>query len=314
MTTAIATDLNKSKSKSERSTSPTALIINRFFQHRAGVLGGAFLLLLIITCFCAPLIQSWIGHDPFEVNFFTRYQPVSAEFWLGSDELGRDVFLRLLYAGQISLAFGFVTAVFTAIVGTSLGIISGYFGGKVDGFIMRWADFTLSLPVLPLLIVVAAIDLEKLGISEELARSDAFTVGRLTVILCLFGWPLTARLVRSGTLSVREREYVKAAQGYGASSFRIITRHVLPNVLSPVIVATTMGIGLVILTEAALSFLGFGIQPPTPSWGNMLTNAKESIWQSPTLAIFPGLAIVVTVMAFNFLGDALQDALDPKSK
>nr|WP_269808771.1 ABC transporter permease [Enterovibrio nigricans] len=208
---------------------------------------------------------------------------------------------------------GLVSAFATAIVGTLVGVCAGYFGGKLDAILMRVADFTLSLPTLPLMIVLAAVDMNKLGLPQSWVQSENASFIRIIIIVALFGWPITARLVRSGTLSVRERDYVKAVVGYGASPWRIMRRHILPNVLSPVIIATTMAVGGVILLESALSFLGLGIQPPTPSWGNMLQNAQEVIWQSPGLAIYPGVAILSTVMAFNFLGDALQDALDPKS-
>ncbi|OEF53012.1 NAD synthetase [Enterovibrio norvegicus] len=294
-------------------SSPWMLVWHRFCQHKAGLISAVFVFLLTLLCFSAPLLADWFGHDPFEVDFMTRFEPVSDTHWLGADELGRDVFLRLLYGGQVSLAVGAVAAFATAILGTLVGVFAGYFGGKLDAVLMRIADFTLSLPTLPLMIVLAAVDLSKLGLPESWAQGENASFIRIIVIVALFGWPTTARLVRSGTLSVRERDYVKAAIGYGASPWRIIRRHVLPNVLSPVIIATTMALGGVILLESALSFLGLGIQPPMPSWGNMLQNAQEVIWQSPGLAIYPGVAILLTVMAFNFLGDALQDALDPKA-
>ncbi|NNN82856.1 ABC transporter permease [Vibrio sp. A8-1] len=299
--------------KAQPSVSPWRLVWSRFKRHKAGVVSAIFVVLLVILCFSASLIARWMGHDPFDVNFFARLEPASSTHWLGTDELGRDVFLRLLYGGQISLMVGAVAAFATAIIGSLIGVCAGYFGGKVDAILMRIADFTLSLPTLPLMIVLAAVDLRKLGLPDEWVQGDTISLLRIIVIVALFGWPTTARLVRSGTLSVREREYVKAAVGYGASSARIIRKHVLPNVLSPVIISTTMALGGVILLESALSFLGLGIQPPLPSWGNMLQNAQEMIWQSPGLAIYPGVAILFTVMAFNFLGDALQDALDPKA-
>ncbi|RXJ74234.1 NAD synthetase [Veronia nyctiphanis] len=314
MTTITSASAATEQPKSKKALTPRQLMFNRLLQHKVGVAGGIFILFLLIICVSAPLFSSFLGNDAFEVSFFSRYEPAGAEFWLGADELGRDVFLRLLYAGQISLGFAVVTALFMSIIGTTIGICAGYFGGKTDSVLMRFADFVLSLPGLPVLIVLSAIDPEKLGVPADIARSDFFAVAKLTIIFCILGWPQTARLVRAGTLSVREREYVKAAVGYGASSVTIIFRHVLPNVISPVIVATTMGVGGVILGEAALSFLGMGIQPPTPSWGNMLNNAKETIWQAPGLAIYPGIAITMTVMAINFFGDALQDAIDPKSQ
>ncbi|MDD1782809.1 ABC transporter permease [Enterovibrio sp. ZSDZ35] len=293
--------------------SPWYLVWKRFCRHKAGLVSGIFILVLAILCLSAPLLAAWFGHDPFAVDFFVRLEPAGSQYWLGTDELGRDVFLRLLYGGQISLAVGTVAAFATAVLGTLIGACAGYFGGKADALLMRIADFTLSLPTLPLMIVLAAVDLSKMGLPQSWVQGENASFIRIIVIVALFGWPATARLVRSGTLSVRERDYVKAAIGYGASPWRVIRKHILPNVLSPVIIATTMAVGGVILLESALSFLGLGIQPPMPSWGNMLQNAQDVIWQSPGLAIYPGIAILLTVMAFNFLGDALQDALDPKS-
>jgi peptide/nickel transport system permease protein len=172
----------------------------------------------------------------------------------------------------------------------------------------------IALPLLPLLIVLAAVDLGKLGVPAAIAQSESASLYRILLIIALVGWTTVARLVRGATLSVRERDYVRAAVALGARPLRIMTRHILPNVVSPIIVATTLSVGYVILTESVLSFLGLGIQPPLPSWGNMLTNAQELIWQAPALAIYPGLLIFVTVIAFNFLGDGLQDALDPRAE
>ena len=179
---------------------------------------------------------------------------------------------------------------------------------------MRLTDAVIALPLLPLLIVLAAVDLSKLGVPASLAQSEAASLYRILLIVALVGWTTVARLVRGTTLSVRERDFVRAAVAQGAGPLRIMLRHILPNVVSPIIVATTLSVGNVILTESVLSFLGLGIQPPLPSWGNMLTNAQELIWQAPALAIYPGLLIFVTVIAFNFLGDGLQDALDPRAE
>jgi peptide/nickel transport system permease protein len=179
---------------------------------------------------------------------------------------------------------------------------------------MRLTDAVIALPLLPLLIVLAAVDLGKIGVPASIAQSESASLYRILLIVALVGWTTVARLVRGATLSVRERDYVRAAVALGARPLRIMLRHVLPNVVSPIIVATTLSVGYVILTESVLSFLGLGIQPPLPSWGNMLTNAQELIWQAPALAVYPGLLIFVTVIAFNFLGDGLQDALDPRAE
>ncbi len=178
---------------------------------------------------------------------------------------------------------------------------------------MRLVDSVIALPLLPLLIVMAAVDLTKLGIPQSVADSGSASLWRIVLLVALVGWTTTARLVRGTVLSLKAREYVRAAEALGAGPLRILRRHILPNALSPVIVATTLSVGNVILIESVLSFLGLGIQPPLPSWGNMLTGAQETIWSAPMLAVWPGLAIFVTVIAANFLGDGLQDALDPRT-
>jgi peptide/nickel transport system permease protein len=179
---------------------------------------------------------------------------------------------------------------------------------------MRITDGVIALPLLPLLIVLAAIDLEKIGLPEELVYSEDISFYRIILIVALVGWTTVARLVRGATLSIKEREFIMAAEGIGAGHLHIMFNHILPNLISPIIVAVTLSVGNVILLESVLSFLGLGIQPPMPSWGNMLTNAQELIWEAPKLAFYPGMLIFITVICFNFLGDGLQDALDPKAE
>jgi peptide/nickel transport system permease protein len=276
----------------------------------------ASLLVLVViaaACAAAPLFEDWLGTTAAAQDLFGRFEPPSAKHWLGTDALGRDVFLRLLHGGRVSLIVGLVTAIFAACIGTLVGLVAGFYRGRVDAILMRLTDIVIALPLLPLLIVLAAVDLSKLGISPDLAYSESAALYRIVLIIALVGWPTVARLVRASTLSVRTRTYVTAATALGVGDAAILARHILPNVLSPVIIATTLSIGNVILLESVLSFLGLGIQPPVPSWGNMLTNAQSAIWNAPWLAIYPGLAIFVTVIAFNLLGDGLQQALDPKS-
>ena len=294
--------------------SPLRLKLRRFLRHKPAVASLIVLLLLGALALSAPLIEAARGLDATAVDLFSRSLPPSETYWLGTDELGRDLLLRLLYGGRVSLAVGLMAALCAAVLGTLLGLLAGYYGGRFDAAIMRLADTTIALPLLPLLIVLAAIDLTKLGLSPELATSEDVSLYRIVVLIALVGWTVTARLVRGAVLSLKRREYVLAAEALGASPGRIMLVHLLPNAVSPIVVAATLSVGNVILLESVLSFLGLGIQPPVPSWGNMLTGAQETIWSAPWLAIWPGLLIFITVIAFNFLGDGLQDALDPKAE
>jgi len=290
-----------------------AILWRRFLEHRLAlgslvVLGALGLLVL-----AAPLVEAALGLDANQVDLLGLKAPPSAAHPLGTDELGRDLLLRLLYGGRISFLSGLLAALFAAVIGTAIGLLAGYFGGALDALLMRLTDGVIALPLLPLLIVLAAVDLTKLGLPANLATSPDASFYRIVVLVALVGWTTVARLVRGATLSMKAREFVRAAEALGAGHARIMLVHILPNVVSPVIVATTLSVGNIILLESVLSFLGLGIQPPIASWGNMLTNAQELIWDAPMLAIYPGLLIFVTVIAFNFLGDGLQDALDPRA-
>lgn len=252
----------------------------------------------------------------------------------GTDELGRDVLMRLIYGTRVSIGVGILVALASALIGLIIGSLAGYYGGVIDTILMRVTDSLLSLPILPVLVVIAAIDLKKvLGglvqLTQNLFGSSAASITqefvntilsggkesiyKLVFILCLFSWMTVARLIRGSILSLREREFILAAKTLGASDFTIIVRHMFPNVVAPLLVSVTLGVGDSILFEAALSYLGLGIQPPMPSWGNMLFNAQELIYQAPFLAVLPGILIFLVVVSFNFLGDGLQDAIDPKT-
>lgn len=270
------------------------------------------LAILIVLSFAAPMIERLLGLDANEADLLLRYQPPSADHPLGTDEIGRDVFLRLLYGGRVSLAVGFVAAVMAAAIGTMVGVIAGYFGGRLDAVLMRLTDGVIALPLLPLLIVLAAVDLSKLGLTA-IAESESASLYRIIIITALVGWTTVARLVRGATLSLKSRDFVRAAVALGAQPPRVMVTHILPNAVSPIIVATTLAVGQIILFESVLSFLGLGIQPPLPSWGNMLTNAQEVIWTAPLLAVYPGLLILLTVASCNLLGDVLQEILDPRT-
>jgi peptide/nickel transport system permease protein len=297
-----------------KNNSPLYLAVRRFRRHRLAIFSAGLLLLMIALVIAAPLFEKWLGVGANEVDLFSRLLPPSGAHPLGTDELGRDVFLRLLYGGRISLFTGLTAAVFAASIGTVVGLFAGFLGGRVDAALMRLTDSVIALPLLPLLIVLVAIDLNKVGLPQSIVESEDVSFYRIVFIVAITGWTTVARLVRGATLSLKEQEFVMAAHGVGAGNLRIMFRHILPNLLSPIIVAVTLSVGSVILLESVLSFLGLGIQPPMASWGNMLTNAQQLIWEAPMLAVYPGLLIFVTVISFNFLGDGLQDALDPKAE
>lgn len=278
------------------------------------MISSAILMLLIGFTLAAPLFEMLLDTRMSAINLFARFEPFSIQHPLGTDELGRDLLVRLAYGGRVSLIVGFTAAIFSAAIGTAIGLVAGYRGGWIDSFLMRATDSVIALPLLPLLIVLAVIDLEKLGFPPEIAQHSDIGLYKIIAIVSLVGWTGVARLVRGSVLSLREQPYVQAATAMGIRGMRIVLVHILPGLASPIIVATTLSVGNIILFESILSFLGLGINPPTPSWGNMLTNAQELIWDAPTLAFFPGLLIFVTVISFNFLGDGLQDALAPKSR
>ena len=286
----------------------------RMLRHRLAWLSLAFLSVMLVLALAAPLIADLRGIDPTETDLFRRFEGPSAEHWLGTDDLGRDLFQRLLDGGRVSLLVGISGAVLSAILGALIGVLAGYLGGRLDAFLMRLTDGVISLPLLPLLIVLAAVDPRKLGVPAEIAQSEMFSLYRIVVIVALTGWTTVARLVRAETLSLKARDFTRAAVALGAQPGRIMFRHILPNTAGTLVVATTMSVGTLILFESTLSFLGLGIQPPAASWGNMLTGAQELLQEAPVLALWPGLLIFLTVIAFNFLGDGLQDALDPRSE
>lgn len=264
----------------------------RNFAFTAGLL---LTLVLIIAAIAAPLLAP---HDPNEQNTSRRLEAPSPEHPLGLDDLGRDVLSRIFYGARVSLRVGFSVVFLASLIGVTLGAIAGYFGGLADLIVMRTCDILLSFPGILLAIALVAV----LGPS----------LNNVILALVITAWVGYARLVRGQVLKVREMEYVTAAKAMGARSPRVIILHVLPNIINPVIVMATLGLGGVILAEASLSFLGLGVQPPTPSWGAMLTAGRRYLGLANHLAVFPGAAIMLAVMGLNFLGDGLIDALDPK--
>jgi peptide/nickel transport system permease protein len=274
-----------------------AIASRHFRRNKLAMAGLVVMLLLYVVALLAPLIAPF---DPTAQGdiVLTRYRPPSFENFMGTDKFGRDIFSRVLYGARISLTIGFIAVGLSVTLGTTVGALAGYFGKWVDAVLMRFTDMMLSFPRLVLLIVVIALFEPSIWL--------------VVIVLGLTGWMSVARIVRGEVLSLREREFVQAARVLGMNDTRIIARHIIPNILAPVIVYTTLGIGNTILVEAALSFLGLGVQPPTPSWGNMISDGRDSLITAWWIATFPGLAIVATVTAFNLLGDGLRDAMDPR--
>ncbi len=271
------------------------LIWRRFRRNRLAVAGAAVVVGLgIVALFCPYLAP----HDPNEIYLTEKYLPPSREHLFGTDGYGRDVFSRVLYGSRISMTVGFVSSGLAGLIGVLVGAVAGYFGGKIDSLLMRLVDLVLSFPSFFLLLMVIAM-LEP-------------NIYNVMIVIALTSWPGLARMVRAEVLSVRERDYVQAAILQGVGHWRLIWRHIIPNVMAPVFVAVTLGVASAILVESGLSFLGLGVQPPTPSWGNILADGRAVIAFAWWLTVFPGLAIFVTVLGYNLLGEGLRDALDPR--
>lgn len=268
---------------------------SRFSKNKLAMAGSFVALLLFIF----SLLASWIApYDPTEINLQNILAPPSVEHWLGTDQLGRDVLSRMIWGSRISLKVGFVSTGIAILIGTFLGAVAGYYGRWADGVISRFIDIMLCFPTFFLILAVIAV-LEP-------------SIWNIMIIIGATGWMGIARLVRADFISLKERDFVQAARAVGAGDFRIIFIHILPNAMASILVAATLGIAGAILTESALSFLGIGVQPPTPSWGNILTAGKDNIDIAWWLSLYPGLAILVTVMGYNMLGEGIRDSLDPR--
>ena len=272
------------------------MALERFRAHRPAMAGALVLTLLAILCAAAPLVSPY---DPDKTALLSLYESPSLTHPFGTDDLGRDLATRILYGGRVSLAIGLLAVTVAITVGTLIGVTAGYYGKWVDGVLMRFVDMMYSFPRLFLLILFGVF-------------FKGMTVPVIVLVLGLLSWMTTSRLVRASFLSLKQREFVEAARCVGARDRRIIFRHILPNSVAPIIVAGTLGVGAAIIAESTLSFLGLGIQPPTPSWGNMLNHATTDMGKAPWIAIFPGLFIFLAVVSINFIGDGLRDALDPR--
>ena len=280
----------------------TGMIWKRFRKHPSALIGVILLTIIVVSTILVPLSP----YDPELSDLSSKLQPPSWAHPFGTDSLGRDMLTRVLYGGRISLFVGLMVVIITLVIGVPIGAIAGYYGGWIDNLLMRIIDATLSLPSLLVLILLGAI-LREVNI-PFIEKNNVLTIA---VVIGLLSWMTVARLVRAIFLTLRDMDYVQAAHSLGASNAKIILREILPNGLGPIIVESTLEIGWAIMEESGLSFLGFGIRPPTPSWGNLLSTAQEHLTQHPWLAIFPGIMIFISIISVNYIGDGLRDALDP---
>jgi peptide/nickel transport system permease protein len=278
-------------------SSPGSLVWRQLLRHRLAMACLVVVLFLTVVCLAAPLIAPY-AFDAIDLGSIR--QAPSLGHWMGTDDLGRDQLTRVLYGGRVSILIGIFAAIIGTGLGSLLGAVAGFYGGRVDNLLMRLTDVVYSIPTLPLLIVLSSY-------SQAMISSMALVIG-------LLSWMATARVVRGEVLAIKQMTYVEAARGLGASNLRIIARHILPNTIGPIVVGATLAVGNAIILESSLSFLGLGVQPPTPTWGNMLMDAQATMATKPWLTIFPGLAILLVVLSVNFIGDGLQDALDPTAR
>jgi peptide/nickel transport system permease protein len=277
------------------------IVWRNFRRHPMGLIGAGVLLLIVLVSVFAPLSP----YDPDALDNSNRWQMPSLEHPFGTDKNGRDILTRVAYGGRISLMVGLLAMTTASIAGVVIGGVAGFYGGAIDNVLMRFTDFFFSFPQLFVLLFLSFI------LRESNVTFMQGGLGNIVLVIGATSWMTVARLVRGTFLKLRESEYVRAARSYGANDLHIIVRHILPNAIGPVIVSGTMGIAWAILTESGLSFLGYGIQPPTASWGNMLQDARTTIGVFPLQTVFPGAMIFLTVIALNYVGDALRDALDP---
>lgn len=289
----------KGQQKTSDEYSYIGMVTHRLKRHKLAMAGVIMLALMLVFVFVGPLVWRLDPNEQIE-GLEGMFLTPSREHPMGTDDYGRDVLARMFYGGRISLSIGFISAVSSTLIGALVGLVAGYYGGWIDNLLMRFTDAMLSIPTFPLLIALASV----------MGKG----VTQIIMVIVVFGWMSDARLVRGMVLSLKEQEYVEAARAIGASAGRIMWRHLFPNTLAVLIVSTTIGIGSAIIYEASISFLGFGVQAPVASWGNMLQNAQQFIWTAPRLIVYPGLAIFLTVLGFNFFGDGLRDAIDPKLK
>jgi len=305
------TRMDKKNKSGEENTIPGLLPVDtrvpskvwkRFSRHPGAMAGSIILTILLL----AVVLGSFSPYSSVKSTISDRLQQPSWQHPMGTDPLGRDLLTRILYGGRVSMSVGLLVVAITLVVGVTVGAIAGYSGGTIDNILMRITDAALTLPSLLVLILLSSILRE-----VELPFFEKNNVVTIAVVIGALSWMTFARLVRAAFLTLREMDYVTAARSLGASHFRIVLAHILPNAIGPIIVESTLQLGYAIIEESGLSFLGFGIQQPTPSWGNLLSNAQENFVKYPWLAIFPGVMIFLTIISVNYIGDGLRDAFDP---
>lgn len=271
------------------------IIFRQYIKNKLAIVGAIVIIVLSLSAIFSPVLSKY---DPNEINLNEIYKPPSWDHPFGTDMNGRDVFARVLYGARISMSVGFISSGLAGLIGVLIGAFAGFFGGKIDNMLMRFVDLILCIPSFFLLLMVIAM-LEP-------------NIYNVMIVIAITSWPGLARMVRAEVLSIRERDYVQAAIALGICRWRIIWRHIIPNVMAPVFVAVTLGVAAAILIESGLSFLGLGVQPPTPSWGNILAQGRSVMQFAWWMTLFPGLAIFVTVLGYNLVGEGLRDALDPR--
>jgi ABC-type dipeptide/oligopeptide/nickel transport systems, permease components len=330
MTTAQAPTLIAEPVTIEERT-PFQIVMTRFRRHRLAMISLVIMLGILLITILAPVIAPFkiqeLSVNDYFVPFGTVDQATGRVHYLGTDNIGRDYFSRLIYAGRISLTVAILSTLISELVGIVVGAISGFFGGWIDSVLMRFVEFMLTIPTLPLLLIISSMLLRNedlvpipdpilrfMGDILLLSPRDSRNAVLIVLVLAGFGWLNAAQLMRGTVLSLREQTFVEASRSLGASNFRIITRDMIPNAMAPIIVDASLNLAGYIVGEAALAFLGFGIQDPVPTWGNMLSASQQFMLDKPWLPLVPGLPIFVCSLAFNYIGDGLRDALDPRLK
>lgn len=311
--------------------SPFQIVMTRFRRHRLAMVSLIVMAVIFVITILAPVIAPFSVQELVVNDYFVPWGAVDEEtgriHYLGTDQIGRDYFSRLIYAGRISLTIAIVSVILSEVVGIVIGAVAGFFGGWIDSILMRFVEFMLTIPLLPLLLILSSMLLqneELIPIPEPVLKfmgdlllltpRDARNAVMIILILSAFGWLNAAQLMRGMVLSLREQTFVEASRSLGASNYRIIVRDMIPNAMAPIIVDASLGLAGYIVAEAALAFLGFGIQDPIPTWGNMLSASQEFMLDRPWLPLVPGLPIFLCSLAFNYIGDGLRDALDPRLK